>query len=97
MLGAGAPVPGGGGGPAAAITAGDNAPMLALPLSDAKAAPSGESNIISSGDVPGLLPGVPAATVEGSLVLVVVWVVDVVAEWALVEEAEEAEEDGETT
>lgn len=75
-LGAGAPVPSppndGGGGPAAAMTAGDIAPMLALPLSDVKpplpSPSSGESNIVSSAEVPGLLPGVPIEVVEvGSL------------------------------
>jgi hypothetical protein len=54
--------------------------MLALPLSDAMPAlpaPScGELNVISSSEVPGLLPGVPLVKLvvvkeEGSLVLVV--------------------------
>jgi len=92
-LGAGALVPsppdGGGGGPSAAATTGDIAPMLALPLPGPF---SGESNIISSDEVPGLLPGVspvePVVEVEeeGLLVLVLV---------AAVEEAEELDEDEE--
>ena len=44
---------------AAVTTAGDIALMLALPLSDAAGAPSSEeSNIVSSAEVQGLLPGV---------------------------------------
>ena len=108
-LGTGAPVPNppneGGGGPAAVTIAGDIAPMLALPLSDAKpplpAPSSGESNIISSADVPGLLPGVsPVELVEeGSLeVLVacaVVAVEGLVVVGAAEEDAEEVEEEEE--
>ena len=58
-LGAGAPVPSspndGGGGPAAVTTARYIAPML------------GESNIISSTEVPGLLPGVSLVTGGGGI------------------------------
>ena len=70
------PPDGGGGGPAAAGTATDIAPMLALPLSDGTpplpAPLSGQSNVISSPEVPGLLPRVsPVELViddEGSFV-----------------------------
>ena len=106
-LGAGAPVLGppneGGGGPAAAATAGDISPMLALPPSDATpplpVPSSGESNIVSSGEVPGLLPGVPPVELveDGLLVLAACAVVDVegvvVVGAAAVEEAEELEGD----
>ena len=100
-LGAGTPVPGppndgGGGGPAAAATAGDIAPMLDLLPSDATPPlpppSSGESNIVSSGEVPGLLllPGVPTEEpVEEGVLVLVVWVVGAAA----VEEAEELEGD----
>ena len=100
-LGAGTPVPGppngGGGGPAAAATAGDMAPMLDLLPSDATpplpVPSSGESNIVSSGDVPGLLPGVPPLELveDGLLLLAACAVVEVEA--AAVEEAEELEGD----
>ena len=100
-LGAGIVVPGppnvGGGGPAAAATAGDMAPILDLLPSDATPPPpvpsSGESNIISSGDMPGLLPGVPPPELveDGLLVLAACAVVEVEA--AAVEEAEELEGD----
>jgi hypothetical protein len=103
-LGAGAPVPGppneGGGGPAAAATAGDIAPMLPLPPSDATpplpAASSGESKSISSGEVPGLLPGVPPEELveDGLLVLATCEEVVVVVLGAAAEdEAEELEGD----
>ena len=103
-LGAGAPVPSppddGGGGPAAVTTTGETAPMLALPLSDVTPplpSPSsgGESNIISSAEVPGLLPGVPPEEEEeGSfVVLVVVVACAVVLVVGEAEEAEEAEEE----
>ena len=75
-LGAGAPVPtppnDGGGGPAAVTSAGYIAPMLALPPSEATppmlAPSSGESNIISSAEVPGLLPGVSPVTGGGRII-----------------------------
>ena len=79
--------------------------MLALPLSDATPPlpppSSGESNIISSADVPRLLPGVsPVELVEeGSLVVLeacaVVAVEGVVVARAAEEEAEEVDEEGE--
>jgi len=100
-LGTGAPVPSppndGGGGPAAVVIAGDIAPMLALPpLSDATpplpAPSSGESNIVSSGEAPGLLPGVSPVELteedDGSLVSVAC-----VEGLVVVEEAEELEEE----
>ena len=72
-LGTGAPVPNppndGGGGPVAVTIAGEIVLMLALPLSDATpplpAPSSGESNIISSADAPGLLPGVSPVELVG--------------------------------
>jgi hypothetical protein len=106
-LGAGTPVPGpaneGGGGPAAAAIAGDIAPMLPLPPSDATPPlpdlSSGESKSISSGEVPALLPGVPPAKLveDGLLVLAACAVAGVegvvVVGAATVEEAEALEED----
>ena len=73
--------------------------MLALPPSDVKPPPlpspssGGESSIISSAEVPGLLPGVSPVE-AGSSVLVACAVVMVVV-GAEEEEAEEAEEEEE--
>ena len=75
-LGTGPPVPSppndGGGGPAAVTMARDIVPMLVLPLPNATpplpAPSSGGSNINSSAEVPGLLPGVsPVELVEEGL------------------------------
>ena len=96
-LGAGTPVPGppndgGGGGPAAAATAGDNGPMLDLLPSDATpalpGASSGESNIDSSVEFPGLLP--PEELVEEGILVLVACAVGAAA---AVEEAEELDGD----
>jgi hypothetical protein len=98
-LGVGAPVPSppndGGGGPAAGTTAGEIAPMLALPLSDVTPplplpSSGGESSIISSAEVPGVVS--PVVEV-GSSVLVAIVVVVVGAEEEEAEEAEEEEEE----
>ena len=103
-LGAGGAVPSppndGGGGPAAATTAGEIAPMLALPLSDVTPplpSPSsgGESNIISSAEVPGLLAGVSPTEVAEVVACTVVIVLVAVAVVVVVvgTEVEETDED----
>ena len=84
--------------------AGDIVPMQALPLSDTTpplpAPSSGEWNIISSAEAPGLLPGMsPVELVEegslGFVTCVVKVVAAVVVVGAAMEEAEVVEEEGE--
>ena len=74
-LGAGTPapsLPNDGGGPAAVTTAVYSTPMLALPLTNTTppmpALSSGESNIISSAEVSGSLPGVSPVIGGGGVI-----------------------------
>ena len=104
-LGTGAPVPSppndGRSRPAEVMIAVDIAPMLALSLSDATPPSSGESNTISSAEVPGLPPSVSLVELVEvwSLVALVACAVEIVeglvVVGAAVEEAEEVEEDEE--